>query len=150
MQQFVLWTLDAQRYALPFHLVERVARAVFVTPLPDVPEIVAGIINVHGRVVPVVDIRKRLELPEREILLSDLLMLVKGRRRYMAFFADTVSGVVNFSEEKISSADRISPIMGGVSGVVKLEDGMILIQDIDRFLSLDEEAILDSALSSAK
>lgn len=59
-------TLDGQRYALSLAQVERVIRAVEITPLPQAPEIITGVINVRGRVIPVVDIRKRFRLPVRE------------------------------------------------------------------------------------
>ena len=57
--QIVVFALDEPRYALPLSAVERVVRAVEITPLPKAPEIVLGVINMQGQVVPAVDIRKR-------------------------------------------------------------------------------------------
>src|SRR5277367_233894 len=67
----VVFDLEEQRYALRLSAVEQVVRAVEITPLPKAPEIIRGVVNVHGRVVPVYHIRARFRLPEREIDLSD-------------------------------------------------------------------------------
>ncbi len=73
--QLVVFTLEEQRYALYLSAVERIVRIVEITPLPKALEIVFGVINVQGQVVPVVDIRKRFRLPEREMSLSDQLIM---------------------------------------------------------------------------
>lgn len=150
MQGLVVWTLDLQPYALPCAAVQRVARAVEVTPLPDAPAFVSGIVNVQGQVVPVMNVRERFRLPPRETALTDLLILARSARRTLAFFADAITGLIDYPEEGAAGSDVIVPGMGCIAGVVKFSDGMILIQDLDRFLSLDEENALDAALSQEK
>lgn len=149
MRPLIVLTLDDQRYALPLSVVERVVRVVEVTALPDAPDIVAGVVNVQGRIIPVVNIRKRFLLPEREIALSDQLIISHTSRRPVALMADSVTGVIEFSEEDVIAAEAILPGMEYVEGVAKLKDGMILIHDLDRFLSLEEERSLTEALGHA-
>lgn len=81
LNQLVVFTLDEQRYALHLAAVERIVRVVEVTPLPKSPEIVLGVVNVQGRIIPVVNIRKRFRLPEREIALSNQLIIASRSRR---------------------------------------------------------------------
>jgi purine-binding chemotaxis protein CheW len=142
-------TLDGQRYALRLAQVDRVIRAVEITPLPQAPEIIAGVINVQGQVIPVVNIRKRFRLPEREIILSDQIVVAHTSRRPVALIVDGADGVIEFPEHWVVRAEKILPDMEYVEGVAKLEDGMILIHDLDKFLSLEEEKTLDRALSGA-
>lgn len=142
-------TLDGQRYALRLAQVDRVIRAVEITPLPQAPEIIAGVINVQGQVIPVVNIRKRFRLPEREIIPSDQIVVAHTSRRPVALIVDGTDGVIEFSEHRVVHAGKILPDMEYVDGVAKLEDGMILIHDLDKFLSLEEEKTLDRALSGA-
>jgi len=73
--QLIVFTLDAQRYALHLSAVERAIRMVEITPLPKAPEIVIGVVNIHGAVIPVLNIRKRFRLPEREPDLGDQLIV---------------------------------------------------------------------------
>jgi purine-binding chemotaxis protein CheW len=146
--QLVLFALDEQRFALALSVIERAVQVVDVTPLPAAPQSVLGIVNVRGEVVPVYDLRRRFRLPEREINLSDQLMIARTSRQKVALLVDSVSGVLEVSDEAIASAEKILPEIECVRGVVKLPDGLVLIHDLDRFLSPEEERILDEALKS--
>lgn len=145
-QMLVLFRLDEQHYALHLPVVERVVRAVEVTPLPKAPEIVLGVINAHGQVIPVVDVRKRFRLPEREVDLEDHIMIARTPKRLLALPVDLVEGVVAYSEEQVVVSEKIVPGMEYVEGVLKLPNGLILIHDLEKFLSLKEEKALDSAM----
>ena len=145
--RLALWLLGEQRFALPLDAVERVLPAIQVTPLPDAPELVRGIINVQGRVIPVVDMRRRFALPAREVLLSDQLVLARSARRWLSFFVDAVQGVIRHAADARVQSEAIVPGSGGIAGVVKLADGLILVHDLDRLLSLADEDVLDAALS---
>jgi len=146
LNQLIVLTLDEQRYALHLSAVERIVRGVEVTPLPKAPEIVLGVVNVQGQITPVINIRKRFRLPEREMNLSDQLIIAHTSRRTVALVADAVSGVIERSEQEVIAAEKVLPGIEYVEGVVKLEDGMILIHDLNKFLSLEEEQALDNAM----
>lgn len=146
--QLVLFNLDEQSYALYLSAVKRVVSMAEITPLPKVPEIVLGIINIQGEVIPAVNIRKRFRLPEREVDLSDQLIIAKTQRRNIAIIADSVSGVIIRQEEDLISREKILPGMEYVEGVLKLDDGIVLIHNLDSFFSLEEEKALDNSLGS--
>lgn len=148
VDQFLVFTLDDQYYALRLRMVERVVRAVEVTPLPDAPEIVRGIINVQGRIVPVIDLRRCFRFPAREIRLSDQFVISFASQREIVFAVDAVHGVVRCAEEAVVPVAEILSGIGAVEGVMKLTDGMVLIPDIDQVLSPDEEARLDEGLTA--
>lgn len=148
--QLVVFTLDDSRFALLLTAVERVVHAVEVTPLPKAPEIIWGVINLRGEVVPVVNVRRRLCLPERDIALRDQFIVARTSRRPVALAADAVSGIVECREQDIIAADAILPGMDYLKGVAKLRDGMVLIHDLDGFLSLDEEESLATAMAGTR
>ena len=77
MSQCVVFTLDERFYAIRLSAVSRVVRAVEITPLPKAPPIVIGVINLGGRIIPVVNIRRRFRLPERELELTDQLIVAQ-------------------------------------------------------------------------
>ncbi len=149
MAEFAVLCFDELRVALPLGFVERVIRAVYLTPLPAAPAIVLGVVNLQGCVVPVIDMRQRFRLPEKPIALSDQIVIARTRRRPVALVADQVSGVVEFAEPEIVESEQILPGLEYVEGVLKLDDGMILIHNLDRFLSLDEGEALDRAMATA-
>jgi purine-binding chemotaxis protein CheW len=142
----VIFTLDDQRYALPLQAVQRVVRMVAITPLPNAPDIILGVINFHGQVIPVINARWRFGLPEREIAVTDQLVVAHTARRPVALVVDTVLDILPNSEQKLIATEHILPKIAYVEGVIKRADGLILIHDLDTFLSLEEESSLDQAL----
>lgn len=147
MRDCVVFILDNQRYAVYLSSVERIVSMVEITPFPKAPEIVIGIINLQGRIIPVINIRKRFGLPDKETDLNDQLVIARTSRRSVALVADAVTGIIGCSDGKVVKAEQILPGAGYIDGVVKLEDGMVLIHDIEKFLSLEEEEKLDKALN---
>lgn len=139
--------LDKLRYALPLSVVERVVRAVEITPLPKAPPIVLGVINAKGTILPVIDIRSRFRLPSREIACDDRFILARTPIRVVALAADGVSGIRKVADDAIANAREALPFAGYLRGVAAIDDGLVMISDLDRFLSLDEEEYLDVALS---
>lgn len=144
----VVLVLDDQRYALPLHAVDRVVRMVAITPLPKAPDIVLGVVNVQGRVIPVFNMRRRFCLPEREIALSDQLVVARTMRRPVALVADAVPDVIAYPAQSLVSPEEVLPSIEYVEGVIKLADGLIFIHDLDKFLSPDEESFLGRALEA--
>lgn len=144
--QLLVFTLDAQRYALRLDAVERVVRAVAVTPLPDAPEIVLGIINVQGRIIPVIGMRNCFHLQKKQIRTSDQFIISSTAKRTFALAADAVLGVVECPIGGIVPAEDIFPGMERIEGAVILADGMVVISDIDKLLSLGDEAVLHDQL----
>lgn len=145
---YVVFTLDEQRYALHLSAVGRIVRIVEITPLPKAPEIVLGVVNIQGQIIPVFNIRRRFHLPEREIELSDQLIIAHTSRRTVALVVEEVIGIIERAPQEIVPTEQVLPGTEYVEGVVKLEDGMILIHDLDTFLSLKEEKTLDVALKT--
>lgn len=146
LQWLVIFALDDQRYALYLSAVERVIPALEITTLPQAPDIIKGVINLQGRVIPVADIRKRFGLEPRELMHTDQFIIARTLDRPVAIIADKVHEVIEYSVSSQVQADAIVPGLGYVEGVVKLNDGMALIHDLDKFLSLEERHKLDQAL----
>jgi len=144
--QLVVFTLDEQHYALHLHSVERAIHMIEITPLPSAPEIVIGVVNVQGTVVPVLNIRRRFRLPEREPDLGDQLIIARTARRIVALVVDAVNDVVALPSGELVVPETILTQLEHLDGVVKLDDGMVFIQDLDAFLSLEEEQALDVAI----
>ena len=149
MNHIVVFTIDNQRYALRLSDVKRIVRTVEVTALPQAPEGILGVVNVEGQVIPVVNIRRRFNLPEQEINLDDQLIIARTSGRAVALVVDAVSGIVERSEQEVIAVEDIVPGTEHVEGVIKLEGDMILIPNLDSFLSLEEENSHNGALPPA-
>lgn len=144
--RILIFSLDKHRYAVPLSAAERILRMIEITPLPKAPGIVLGLINMHGTIIPVFNIRDRFNLPERETGIHDQLIIAHTARRKVALPVETVQGIIELTDQTVSGSE-ILPSLPYVNHVVKLPDGMILVTNLDGFLSLDEENTLEEALN---
>lgn len=143
MNHYLIFTLDEEKYALNINYVEMVLRVVEITPLPELPDIVLGIVNIQGRILPVINIRKRFLLPSREVDLNDKLIVGKTSKRTVAMVVNGIDDIVVKQEKDIVRRDEILDNIKYVEGVMKLGDDIILIHNLDDFLSPDEENFLE-------
>ena len=146
MLQILVFSLDEQRYAVRSSVVERVVQAVEITPLPQAPEVVLGVVNVQGRIVPVYNFRKRLGLTERELQLSDQMIMARTSKRTVALLVDAVADLVFCADGDIVSSATVLPGSEQTGGILKHREGLIFIHDLDVFLSLSEEQCLKEAM----
>jgi len=146
--QVVVFVLDGQRYAFPLATVQQVLPMVAPAPLPEAPPIALGVINLHGLIVPMLDLRRRLGLPPREYGPADRLVVARSSRRLLAIPVDEALGVMEVAMGSVIPPEVILPGIGRVAGVAPLADGLLFIHDLDSFLSLDEEQGLTAALEA--
>lgn len=114
--------------------------------MPKAPGIVSGIINLEGEIIPVIDIRKLFHLPCREINLEDQFIIARTSKRLVALVVDSVISVSELSHYQVLDVREALPFADYLSGVTILENNIILINDLEKFLSLDEQQVLDEAL----
>jgi len=145
--QLVVFTLDAQHYALPLTRVQRVVRMVELTPLPKAPEIVLGVIDLQGNIIPVMSMRRRFGLAEPETSLSDQLIVADTATRSVALVVTSVTGVIERTAEEVTDAEKVVPGAHYVEGMTRLEDNILFIHNLDHFLSKKEEHQLEGLLS---
>ncbi|MDP1527956.1 MAG: chemotaxis protein CheW [Rhodoferax sp.] len=140
--RLVLLKVDGQTYALHLEAVDRVLHMAAITPLPGAPDVVEGVINIQGEVLAIVSIRRRLGLPRRSVTAADSLVVAHAGTRRIAIIAESVLGVAECGAGAVVGCDDIRHI----EGVVKTSDGLVLIQDLERFFSAEEAQSLDLAL----
>lgn len=144
----VVFAVDSASCAVPLEATERALHMVAVSPLPGAPPILAGVINLHGSVVPVVDLRRRLGSAPRAYGLDAHLLLVKSPRRRLALSADQVLGVRTIPGDSVVPSRLVAPGLGAVAGIAALPDGLLFIHDLEAVLSGEDEERLDRALAA--
>lgn len=142
---FVVVALDEQRFALPVAAVDRVVRAVYVTPLPDAPPIVVGIVNVQGVIVPVLNLRQRCGLIDRPIELDHQLVIAHTSRRTVGFIVDSCE-VIGCAADELIPVDQIATALDFSQTVFKRSDEMIMVYDLDSLMSGNDELSLGGAI----
>lgn len=130
------------------HSVERVLAASEITPLPGSPRTIAGVINAHGFVTPVLDLRRRVCERTSTLRVGDRFILVRTPARLVAVIADEVLDVVDVGATAIASLEPLVPGLGRLEAAATA-DGLIYIYSADSLLSPSEESALASILDEA-
>jgi purine-binding chemotaxis protein CheW len=118
--------------------------------LPKAPPIVEGVVNIRGRTAAVLDIRARFQLPVKEPELTDHLVVAKAGKRLVAFRVDRVIELTSIDAGDIENAKDIVPTAEYIAGIAKLQDDLVLIHDLQTFLSASESETLGEALSETR
>ena len=130
----VCFQLDKKDYALPLEHVERVLRMVAISSVPESPDWMSGIIDLQGRVIPVMDLRKRFHSPTRKFRSTDRLIVVHYNQMTIAITADDVTRVMYVSDSEIAmpnkSLDRPVPI----NHVIRQDTGLIMVLNTEKII----------------
>ena len=143
--EILSFTLDGQRFALPFSSVERVLRALAVTHIPDAPPIVYGVIDYYGDIVAVINLRSHLKLTPKSIQVNDRFIVVKTSGRKLALVVDEVESVMKPLERDINQAEEINPGLK-IAKIIRDNNGIIFIYDLEKLLNCMDEIQLEEFL----
>ncbi len=134
----VTFNLGREEYGVEIASVQEIIRATDITPVPGAPSHVRGVINLRGKIIPVVDLRKRFLLPAVEASEAQRIIVVELGEKRIGMLVDGVSqvikvpaGVVEEMPEEATSVDE-----NFIRGVGKLENRLIIILDLNRSLLL--------------
>ena len=145
--QFVVFRLGEDEFGLPVDAVEEVMRMPDqVARLPKTPKFLEGVVNLRGEVLPVVDQRRRFNMPAAESLLARRLIVVRTQRHRAGLIVDSVSEVLRAREDDIAAAPALTGESSAlVRGVVNLEHSgrIILLLDPSELLTRAEHGLLD-------
>lgn len=146
MGQFAILTfrLEGQLYGLPITAVNQIIELVAITRIPQVPPAVQGVINVHGSIVPVIDLRKRFNLPLSPYHLHTPLILADVNGRTIALVVDEVEEVVEIQQQL--APDSMNPDL--IMGTVNVKQQLIPLLNVQQILSQEEKDRLCQILSA--
>ncbi|MGA2193210.1 MAG: chemotaxis protein CheW [Nitrospirota bacterium] len=130
--QLVTFCLGDEEYAVDILSVREINRLVPITKVPKTPFYVDGVINLRGKVIPVIDLKKKLGLPETERTARTRVVVIEAGPRTCGVVVDSVSEVLRISAQMIEPAPPftfgIDPDL--IKGVCKVEDRLIMLLDV--------------------
>jgi purine-binding chemotaxis protein CheW len=132
--EILVFEMDGQRFGLHVSDVQELLQAVTVTPLPNAPVLVEGVINLRGQVVPVLDLRKALGLPARPVEPNDHLVVAQANSRRMVLRVDRALDLVRPPESDAAHPSGSGSVDNGVFRTAQLGDGLVFILDLDACL----------------
>jgi purine-binding chemotaxis protein CheW len=131
--------LDREEYGVDVKLVQEIRRLTTITPVPRAPEFIRGVINLRGRIIPVVDLKKKLGLGEVLEGRAARIVVVKIQDRLIGMMVDGASQVLKVPVSTVEPAPDEVVEKGGdyIRGVAKLAERLIILVDLHRILLLD-------------
>lgn len=143
--QFVSFLLGSEEYCVDIFEVQEIINLPTIKQIPGAPSFVNGIINLRGKIVPIIDFRKRLNLNVTEFTRHTRVVIVQVNNRVIGFIVDMVSGVFKIDEADIEVTPEVvtSVNVEFISGVAKLKDKLIIILDVDKILTSHEQNTLE-------
>ena len=137
--QLVIFKLANEDYGLPIQKVQEINRMVPVTKLPQTPEFMEGIINLRGRVMPVVDLRKRFGLVAKPAEDDTRIMIIDIGGQTVGIIVDAVNEVVQMPGASIDPPPPTFILEAQyIEGIGKMEDRLVILLNIDRILTSQE------------
>jgi purine-binding chemotaxis protein CheW len=142
--QLVSFVVGAEEYAIPILAVQEINRMMPITRVPQSPPFVEGVINLRGKVIPVVDLRKRFGMPINEQTGDERIIVVEVQgeteARVIGFTVDKVNRVLRIGSDIVEPAPAMACGADSeyVLGVGKLEEGLLILLSLDKLFSANE------------
>ena len=140
LETWVAFGLANETFALPVSPVREVVRVASITRVPHAPKPIRGVTNMRGRVIPVIDLRLRIDLPETELARSSRVIVVNSRGRLLGLLVDSVHQVIHVDVSRVQPPpDDVMTVQSDyLCGVYHHGDQLVLLLDIDRALIIHE------------
>ena len=144
--QLVSFELEGEEYGIDVLAVREIIRMPSITKMPNTPHYVDGIINLRGTVVPIISLRKRFGLMEREQDRSSRILVMEVGNSLTGFVVDAVAEVIRITASEIQPPPAI--VQGNVSqdcitGVINHAERLLIVLDLNRLFSDEEKAVFE-------
>lgn len=144
MGYILIWMIEDQQYAINLDCVDSILLACAVTHLPHAPDYILGAINVHGEVIPVLNLRQLLGVPQKDIEIQDHFILVHIHQKKMVLLVDKVNDVKLCMVHELVPAQEILPNIEAVEHVLKENGQIILLYNLEKLIPVGATQILQN------
>ncbi len=144
--QLVTFSLGTEEFSIDILKVQEIIRPMDITRVPGAPGFIEGVINLRGKVIPVMDLRKRLGMPPQEETRDTRIVVVEVGGKTVGLKVDSVSEVLRLPTDRIEPPPTFDSVQDTdcIQGVGKLEDRLIILLDVEKVLGPEERSTLDA------
>lgn len=140
-RQLVVFSLLEEDYGIDIYKVQEIIQYREITFVPKAPAFVKGVINLRGKIIPVIDLKERFGLAEKEIKPDTRIIVVEISTQTVGLIVNSVTEVLRIPKTDIEPPPPVTTIEADfIEGVGKLDDRLIIILDIDKILTKEEKA----------
>ncbi len=149
--QFLTFALGQEEYGVEILKIQEIKGFSAITPLPNAPAFIKGVLNLRGTIVPIVDLRKKFGMPEEAYTKFTVIVVVQVQGKIMGFIVDAVSDVLT-----VTGADiQPTPDLHGqvdttfLNGLAKTGEKLVILLDIEKVLAAGQTAAAAQAAAAA-
>lgn len=140
--QLVVFRLATEEYGLPITRVQEINRLTPITKLPQTPVFMEGVINLRGRIIPVIDLRKRFALAVEQHTDDTRIIVVEFNGQTVGVIVDAVTEVVHLAAANIEPPPNNSVLDARyIQGVGKIDNRLLILLDVDQIFTSQEEVV---------
>ena len=134
---YLTFVLQNEQYGLEILKVNAILGLMPITPLPHAPHYVKGVINLRGKIIPVIDMRLRFDMPEAEYTQATCIIVIDVGTTLIGVIVDTVKDVINVADDQIEDPPRYGSAMDSehIRGLGKIGRDVKILLDIDKLVS---------------
>ena len=145
-REFLVFSLGDEEYAIDILKVQEIRGYENVTRIANAPEFIKGVTNLRGVIVPIVDLRIKFHFDKVEYGGQTVVIVVNVADRVVGIVVDGVSDVMTLTPDQIKPAPEFGVTLSSdfLSGLGSLDDRMLVLVDIDKLLTSDEMALVES------
>ena len=142
--QMVIFKLNNEEFAVEVASVEAIIKLQAITKVPHAPDFVMGVTNLRGNIVPVVDLKKRLNLPESKTGEETRIVVALLQESKVGMIVDAVSQVTEIDDAQIEAAPQYSTSIDTsfIRGIVKVEQELVIMLDLERVFENEKQKVL--------
>lgn len=142
--QLVVFHIEDEEFGVPIDDIQEIIKVGTITPIPDMPDFIRGVINVRGDIVTTIDIKSRFSIPEKRKSSSRHVMITRQKDCLFGLIVDEVTEVLRIDEKEIKPPpSMIAQIdKAFVEGIVPYEERLLILLDLTKVLSEQEFARL--------
>ncbi|MFB3818739.1 MAG: chemotaxis protein CheW [Candidatus Methylomirabilales bacterium] len=146
-QQFLTFALGGEEYGVEILKIQEIKGFSAITPLPNAPAYVKGVLNLRGTIVPILDLRKKFGLPDVEYTQFTVIVVVQVQGKVTGFVVDAVSDVLTVQGSDIQATPDLHGQVDTscLTGLAKAGEKLVILLDIDRMLASGEMAAVAAA-----
>lgn len=146
--KYLTFSMAEEEYGIGILKVKEIIGMMPITPVPRTPEYVKGVVNLRGKVIPVIDLRLRFGMPAADCTDRTCIIVVDVEMRngqlQMGIVVDSVSEVINIKSDEIEATPSFGTDLDTeyILGIAKMDAGVKILLDIDQVLNQEETALL--------
>jgi purine-binding chemotaxis protein CheW len=144
-REVLVFVIGKEEYGVDILKVQEIRGYEKVTAIPSAPDFLKGVVNLRGAIVPVIDMRIKFKLPDPRYDSFTVVVILKLSTRVIGIVVDAVSDVLPLTTSDVKEAPRLGSIVDSsyLTGVATVNERMVLLLDIEKFLSTGDLDLLD-------